>query len=60
MSISPFLLKTWTKVEFPGQNDDNRRNIKDSKILLHQGKFQMGQKGYWEGYVIISVPSEIG
>ena len=28
--IKPILLKTWTKVEFPGQNDDINRNIKSS------------------------------
>ena len=29
----PILLKTWTKVEFSGQNDDNNRNIKDSLTI---------------------------
>ena len=29
----PIRLKTWTKVEFSGQNDDNNRNIKDSMTI---------------------------
>ena len=29
----PILLKTWTKVEFSGQNDDNNRNMKDSMTI---------------------------
>ena len=29
----PIQLKTWTKVEFSGQNDDNDRNIKDSMTI---------------------------
>ena len=31
--IKPILLKTWTKVEFSGQNDDNDRNLKNSKTI---------------------------
>ena len=30
VQIRPILLKTWTQVEFSGQNDDNNRNIRDS------------------------------
>ena len=33
VKIRPILLKTWTKVEFSGQNDDNNRNIKDSMTI---------------------------
>ena len=30
VQIRPILLKTWTQVEFSGQNDNNNRNIRDS------------------------------
>ena len=30
VKIRLIALKTWTKVEFSGQNDDNNRKIKDS------------------------------
>ena len=30
VQIRPILLKTWTQLEFSGQNDDNKRNIRDS------------------------------
>ena len=33
VKIRPILLKTWTKVEFSGQNDDIYRNIKDSMTV---------------------------
>ena len=33
VKIRPILLKTWTKVEFSGPNDDNDRNIKDSVTI---------------------------
>ena len=33
VKIRPILLKTWTKVEFSGQNDDNNINIKDSMTI---------------------------
>ena len=33
VKIRPILLKTWTKEEFSGQNDDNKRNIKDSMTV---------------------------
>ena len=33
VQIRPILLKTWTHVEFSGQNDDNNRNIRDSMTI---------------------------
>ena len=33
VQIGPILLKTWTQVEFSGQNDDNNRNIRDSMTI---------------------------
>ena len=33
VQIRPILLKTWTQVEFSGQNDDNNRNIRDSMTI---------------------------
>ena len=33
VQIRPNLLKTWTQVEFSGQNDDNKRNITDSMTI---------------------------
>ena len=41
--IKRILLKTWTKVELSGQNDDINRNIENSMyLLLHHGRFQKG------------------
>ena len=33
VKIRPISLKTWTTVEFSGQNDDNNRKIKDSMTI---------------------------
>ena len=33
VKIRPILLKTWTKVDFSGHNDENNRNIKDSMTI---------------------------
>ena len=33
VQIRPILLKSWTQVEFSGQNDDNNRNITDSMTI---------------------------
>ena len=33
VNIRPILLKTWTKVEYSGQNDFNNRNFKDSMTI---------------------------
>ena len=33
VQIRPIVLKTWTQVEFPGQNDDNNRNIRDGMTI---------------------------
>ena len=33
VKIRPISLKTWTKVDISGQNDDNNRKIKDSKTI---------------------------
>ena len=33
VQIRPIVLKTWTQVEFSGQNDANNRNIRDSMII---------------------------
>ena len=33
VQIRPIVLKTWTQVEFSGQNDDNNRNIRDSMTI---------------------------
>ena len=33
VQIRPIVLKTWTQVEFSGQNDDNDRNIRDSMTI---------------------------
>ena len=33
VQIWPILLKTWTQVEFSGQNYDNNRNIRDSMTI---------------------------
>ena len=41
--MGSILLKTWTKVELSGQNDDNNRNIKDSMtIASYHGRYQVG------------------
>ena len=32
VQLRPILLKTWTQIEFSGQNDDNNRNIRDFVI----------------------------
>ena len=33
VQIRPIVLKTWTQVEFSGQNDDSNRNIRDSMTI---------------------------
>ena len=33
VQIRPILLKSWTQVEFSGQNNDNNRNITDSMTI---------------------------
>ena len=33
VQIRSIVLKTWTQVEFPGQNDDNNRNIRDCMTI---------------------------
>ena len=33
VKIRPISLKTWTKVEFSGRNDDSNRKIKDSMTI---------------------------
>ena len=33
VQIRPILLKTWTQVEFSGQNDGNKRNIRNSVTI---------------------------
>ena len=33
VKIRAIILKTWTKVEFSGQNDNNNRNIKGSMTI---------------------------
>ena len=33
VQIRPIFLKTWTKVKFSEQNDDNNRNVTDSMTI---------------------------